>query len=111
MKMVVALIRPEQLPAVKRSLFEAQIPRLTAMNVLGTAPMAEQQMFRGIEKRVTLFQRVRVEVVLNDALVEKAIEAISKGAMETGGHGRIYVLDVHDASTIWTGVRGPKAVS
>jgi len=31
--------------------------------------------------------------------------------METGGHGRIYVLDVHDAVTIWTGVRGPKAVS
>lgn len=111
MKLVYALIRPEQLPAVKHALFEAQIQRLTAMNVLGTAPMAEQQMFRGIEKKVELFQRVRVEVAVNDSMVEKAIDAISRGAMESGGHGRIFVIDLHDAVTIWTGLRGPKAIS
>jgi nitrogen regulatory protein PII len=111
MKLVYALIRPEQLPAVKHALYEAQLNRFTAMMVLGTAPMAEQQMFRGIEKKVELFQRVRIEVAVNDSMVEKVIDAISRGAMETGGHGRIYVVELHDVVTVWTGLRGPKALS
>ena len=110
MKMVIALIRSEQLPAVKDALFDAQIRRLTAMNVLGTAPVAEQQMFRGIEKRVTLFQRVRLEVVVNDSMVEKAIAAISEAANETGGHGKIFIIDLQDAITVWNGMRGPKTL-
>jgi nitrogen regulatory protein P-II 2 len=110
MKLVYALIRPEQLPAVKRALFEAQIHRLTVMNVLGTAPRTEQQMYRGIEKKVSLFQRVRVEIVVNDSMTEKAIAAISAAAMETGGHGKIFIQDIEDSVTIWTGMRGPSSL-
>ena len=110
MKMVIALIRPEQLPAVKRALFEAQIHRLTAMNVLGTAPRAEQQMYRGIERQVTLFQRVRIEVVVTAAMAERAIAAITRGAKETGGHGKIFVQEVQEAITVWNGMRGPQTL-
>ena len=64
MKLVIALIRPEQLPDVKRALFAAQIRHLTATMTLGTAPKSEQQKFRGVEREVSLFQRVRVEVAV-----------------------------------------------
>ena len=111
MKMVIALIRPEQLPAVKQALYDVQIHRLTAMTVLGTAPRAEQVMYRGVKREVTLFNRVRVEIAVNDALVETAIEAITEGAVETGGHGKIFVLDLAEVVTVWNGERGPKALA
>ena len=110
MKMVIAVIRPEQLPSVKDALFEADFKNLTATAVMGTAPKSEQQMFRGVRREVTLFRRVRIEVVLADNLVEKAMEAITQGAKETEGWGHIFVTEVHDAVNIWTGERGPKAL-
>ena len=110
MKVVVAVIRPEQLPAVKQALFDAQIRRLTATTVMGTAPQTEQQMYRGVQREVSLFPRIRVELAVNDSEVETAIDAISRGAHETGGWGRILVQPLDDVVTIWTGVRGPRAL-
>jgi nitrogen regulatory protein PII len=110
MKQVVALIRPEQLPAVKQALFDAQIRHLTATTVMGTAPKSEQQMYRGVQREVSLFRRIRIEVAVTDAQLETAIEAISRGAKETGGWGRIFVQPLEEVVTIWTGVRGPRAL-
>ena len=110
MKLVVAVVRPEQLPAVKQALFDAQIRHLTASTVMGTAPKTEQNMYRGVQREVSLFQRVRVEVAVNDAMVETAIEAISRGAKESGGWGRIMVQPLDEMVTIWTGVRGSNAL-
>ena len=50
MKMIVAILRSEQLPAVKQALFAAQIRKMTVMPVLGTAPNTEQQKFRGVAR-------------------------------------------------------------
>jgi nitrogen regulatory protein PII len=83
MKLVIAVIRPEQLPAVKQALFDAQ---------------------------VSLFRRIEVKVAVNDSQVETAIDAISRGAHDTGGWGRIMVQPLEDVVTIWTGVRGPRAL-
>jgi nitrogen regulatory protein PII len=110
MKLVIAVIRPEQLPAVKQALFDAQIRRITATTVMGTAPQTEQQMYRGVQREVSLFPRIRVELAVNDSELETAIEAISRGAHETGGWGRIMVQPLDDVVTIWTGVRGPRAL-
>ncbi len=110
MKLVVALIRSEQLPAVKQALFDAQIIHLTASTVMGTAPKSEQQMYRGVAREVSLFRRIREEVAVTDAQLETAIEAISRGARETGGWGRIMVQPLEDVVTIWTGVRGSRAL-
>ena len=110
MKLVIALIRPEQLPDVKRALFAAQIRHLTATMTLGTAPKSEQQKFRGVEREVSLFQRVRVEVAVTDAMVEPAVGAIRQGALDSGGWGRIFVVQLADAVTIWTGQRGPETL-
>ncbi len=110
MKMVIALIRPEQLPSVKRALFAAEIRHLTATTTLGTAPKSQQQKFRGVEREVSLFQRVRVEVAVTDAMLETAIGAMRDGAQESGGWGRIFVVELVDAVTIWTGRRGSETL-
>ena len=110
MKLVTALIRSEQLPSVKQALFDVQIRHLTATSVLGTAPKSEQQMYRGVAREVSLFRRVRVEVAVNEEQVEAAIEAITSGAKQAGGWGRIFVTELHEAVTIWTGERGPRAI-
>ena len=76
----------------------------------GTAPKTEQNIYRAVQREVSLFQRVRVEVAVNDAMVETAIEAISRGAKESGGWGRIMVQPLDEMVTIWTGVRGSNAL-
>jgi len=110
MKQVVVYLRPEQLPAVKQALYEAEIRHLTAISVLGTAPKTEQQMYRGVEREVELFRRVRVEVFVQDAMLETTIDAISRGAMESGGFGKIFITELHDVVKIWTGERGTQAL-
>lgn len=110
MKLVIAVIKPEQLPAVKKSLFDAQVRHMTAMPVMGTTTRTEQAMYRGVQREVSLFNRVRLEVAVNDAQLETAIQAISAGAMESGGSGKILVTELTDAVTVWTGLRGPRAL-
>ena len=110
MKFIIAYIRPEQLPSIKDALGDAEFFHFTAMSVLGTAPKAEQRTFRGVEQKVTLFRRVRLEMIVKDYQVEPAIEAISKGAMDSGGAGRIFVAPISDAVKIWTGERNELAI-
>ena len=85
--------------------------KLTATTVMGTAPRTEQRTYRGVEQKVSLFRRVRLEVAVADADVERAIEAISGGAHEVGGWGTIFVTELHDIINIWTGERGPRILS
>jgi nitrogen regulatory protein P-II 1 len=111
MKLIVTILRPEQLPSVKRALFAAGLRNLTASTTMGTAPKSEQQKYRGVAREVSLFPRVRLELVVIDDNTEKAIKAITEGAKETGGWGRIFVTKLDDAVTIWTGDRGDDALS
>jgi len=110
MKFIIAYIRSEQLPAIKSALADAEIFHFTAISVMGTAPKSEQRTFRGVEQKVSLFRRVRLELAVKEAAVEPAIEALSQGAMDSGGAGRIYVIDLKDAVKIWTGERGDRAL-
>ena len=110
MKLVTALIRPEQLPSVKNALFDAQLKHFTATTAVGTGSRTEQEMYRGQQREISLFDRIRVELALNDSSVEQAVEAISAGCMASGGYGRILVTELHDAMTVWTGERGPRSL-
>jgi len=110
MQFIISYIRPEQLPAIKDSLADAEFFHFTAMSVLGTAPKAEQRTFRGVEQKVTLFRRVRLEMMVKDSQVENAIDAISTGAMNSGGAGRIFISPITDAVKIWTGERNELAI-
>jgi nitrogen regulatory protein PII len=110
MKMIVAVIKPEQLPAVKDALFDAEIRHMTATSVKGTVTRTEQQQFRGVKKEVSLVDRIRLELAVNDATVERAVEAITRGAKESGGSGKIFIMNLHDTVTVWTGERGSRAL-
>lgn len=110
MKQLVTVVRPEQLPAVKEELARAELHHLTATTVMGTAPKTEQQIFRGVRREISLFRRVRIELYVQDSEVEKAIEAISKGCMDSGGYGKIFISELVDVVKIWTGERGPRAL-
>ena len=111
MKMVIAIIQPQQLPAVKQALFAAQIKHLSCTNVLGTATEgAEVHMFRGVPHEVSLFQRVRVELALKEEMVDRAVNAIARGAEESGGSGIIFVTELYEVLNVKTGERGEQAV-
>ncbi|MFT5515627.1 MAG: nitrogen regulatory protein PII [Rhodothermales bacterium] len=110
MKQVVAYIRSEQLPAVKRALADAEIHQFTAVSALGTAPNTERQMFRGVEREISLTRRVRVMVAVPDTLLETCIAAITQGAKESGGWGIIFVTELLDVINITTGERGSAAL-
>jgi len=109
--MVVSIIQPQQLPAVKKALFNAGIKHLTVTNVLGTAPEgAAKHRFRGVEYEISLLQKVRMELPLKESMVEPAIEAITRGARESGGFGIIFVIELYDAVVVKTGERGEEVV-
>ena len=109
MKLLIVYLHPEQLPGVKKALLENQIKNFSAMTVMGTASKSEQQMFRGVAREVTLFNRTRLEIGVRDSWLERAIEAIRDGASETGGAGKIFVVELTDVIEI-AGERGSRAL-
>jgi nitrogen regulatory protein P-II 2 len=106
MKLVTALLRSEQFPAVKKALFDADFRRLTATSVMGTAPVTEQNMYRGVAREISLIRRVKVELYVDDEQVELAAKAITQGAKTYGGWGRIFVTNVESNQIIWEGESG-----
>jgi nitrogen regulatory protein P-II 1 len=110
MKLIMTYIRPEQLPDIKEALFEAEIRHFTATMVMGTANKTEQQMYRGVEKEVSLFKRVKLELIVKPSAVEIAINALSRGAMKSGGYGKVFISNIDEVVKLWTGERGTGAL-
>lgn len=110
MKIVIAIIQPQQLPAVKGALFNAQIEHMTCTNILGTATEGAMLVFRGVPHEVTLDQKVRVELAVKDEMVDRTINAIVQGAEESGGFGIIFVTGLHEVINVSTGARGERAL-
>jgi nitrogen regulatory protein PII len=107
MKMIVAIVQPQQLPSIKDSLHAAGLTHMTCTNVLGTvANEHEEYKYRGATQEITLFQKVRIEIAVKDQTLDKAIGAISEGAVESGGAGKIFVTEITDCVTPRTGARG-----
>ena len=111
-KMIVAIIRPDKLGDVKRSLASVGAPSLTVTNVSGRGSQPTKKgQWRGEEYTIDLHQKVKVECVVADIPAEDVVEAIQDGAA-TGepGDGKVFVIDVEDAYQIRTGKRGRDAV-
>ena len=111
-EMVVAMIRPEKLGAVKQALAEVGAPSLTVTNVSGRGSQpAKKGQWRGEEYTVDLHQKVKIECVVADIPADDVVDAIADAA-STGekGDGKVFVLPVSDAIQIRTGKRGPEAV-
>ena len=115
MKMIVAMIRPERLDAVQRALNERDVYLMTVTDVRGCGRQRGfTEVYRGSEFVVRLLPKVKLEIAVNDAFVEAAVEAIVHAARsgETGqiGDGKIFVLPIDDAVRIRTGERGGQAI-
>ncbi len=112
MKKIEAIIKPFKLDEVKEALHEIGIQGITVSEVKGFGRQkGHTELYRGAEYVVDFLPKVKVEVVLEDGLVERAIEAIQQAA-QTGriGDGKIFVSSIDEAIRIRTGERGAEAV-
>ena len=114
MKLIVALIQPNRLEAVKQALNEAEIFRLTVSNVQGYGRQkGHTEYFRGQEYHVNLLPKVQLKIALNDKFVQPCIDAILKGARSNGGQvgdGKIFVTALDDCVRISDGTTGSEAI-
>ena len=112
MKQITAVIKPFKLDEVREALSEIGVTGLTVTEVKGFGRQkGHTELYRGAEYVVDFLPKVKVEAVVPDALVERAIEAIMKAA-RTGkiGDGKIFVRSVEQVIRIRTGEEGEAAV-
>jgi len=112
MKKIEAIIKPFKLDEVREALSEVGVSGLTVTEVKGFGRQkGHTELYRGAEYVVDFLPKVKVEMILGDSLVERAIEAIVKAA-RTGkiGDGKIFVTDVSQVIRIRTGESGEAAV-
>jgi nitrogen regulatory protein P-II 1 len=112
MKKIEAIIKPFKLDEVKIALHEIGATGMTVIEVKGFGRQkGHTEIYRGAEYTVDFLPKVKLEVVLEDALVPRAIEAIQQAARtDKIGDGKIFVFPVEEAVRIRTGERGPDAV-
>lgn len=112
MKLIIAYIQPEKLEAVKRSLNEAEICKMSVTNALGCGQQkGYHETYRGVGMDINLLKKVRMEIAVNDPFVDKAIKAIISAARTgTIGDGKIFVLPMEECYRIRTGETGREAI-
>ncbi|MGE0610187.1 MAG: P-II family nitrogen regulator [Pirellulales bacterium] len=115
MKLIIAIIQPSRLEAVKAALTEVEVFRLTVMDCQGFGRQkGHAEVYRGHEFTINLVRKVQIQIAVNDDFVEPTVEAIIKGGRtgKTGqiGDGKIFVLPLDDCIRIRTGERGGEAV-
>ena len=112
MKLVMAIVKPFKLDAVRESLMEVGIQGLTVSEAKGCGRQKGQtEIYRGAEYNVEFVPKVRIEVVVDDDELERVVEAIRSAALtEKIGDGKIFVLEVAQAIRIRTGETGPEAL-
>ena len=112
MKKIEAVVKPFKLDEVREALSEIGVTGLTVTEVKGFGRQkGHTELYRGAEYVVDFLPKVKVEVVIADALLEKAVDAIIAAA-RTGkiGDGKIFVFDVPQVVRIRTGETGEEAV-
>ena len=112
MRKIEAIIKPFKLDEVKESLQEVGIQGITVTEAKGFGRQkGHTELYRGAEYVVDFLPKVKLEVVVDDSLAERAVEAIQNAA-KTGriGDGKIFVSEVQEAIRIRTGERGAEAV-
>ena len=115
MKLIIAIIQPGQLEAVKAALTDVEVFRLTVMDCQGFGRQKGQtEVYRGHEFTVNLLRKVQLQIAVNEEFVEPTVNAIIQGGRtsEQGaiGDGKIFVLPMDDCIRIRTGERGTEAI-
>ena len=112
MKKIEAIIKPFKLDEVKTALHEVGVTGMTVSEVRGFGRQkGHTEVYRGAEYIIDFLPKVKIEVVLDDALAQRAVEAIQQAARtDKIGDGKIFVYSIEEAVRIRTGERGPDAV-
>lgn len=115
MRLVIAIIQPTRLSAVREALAQIGVTRMTACDAQGYARQKGQtEMFRGVEYKTNLLRKIALEIVVNDDFLERTLETLStfarSGVEGNIGDGKIFVLPVEEAIEISPHTRGPEAV-
>src|SRR5829696_4753393 len=112
MKKIEAIIKPFKLDEVKEALQEVGLQGITVTEAKGFGRQkGHTELYRGAEYVVDFLPKVKIEIVLADDMVEKAVEAIRRAA-QTGriGDGKIFVSSIEEAVRIRTGESGLDAI-
>jgi len=112
MKKIEAIIKPFKLDEVKEALQEIGLQGITVTEARGFGRQkGHTELYRGAEYVVDFLPKVKMELVVQDNLVERTVETIITAA-KTGriGDGKIFVIPVEDAIRIRTGERGDSAI-
>jgi nitrogen regulatory protein P-II 2 len=115
MKLIVAIIQPAKLEAVKATLNEVEVVRLTISDAQGFGRQkGHTEIYRGQEYTVNLLPKVKLEIAVNEDFIEPTITAIIKACRsgEEGrvGDGKIFILPLQECVRIRTGERGGEAI-
>ena len=113
MKLIIAVIQPEELPEIKEELLRRKIYKFTITNAKGQGveyPL--QEVYRGVAHEIKLLNKVRLEIAVNDEFVEPTVKAITKVAKKDGdkGRGKIFILPIEECIRIRTGETGKEAI-
>lgn len=115
MKLILAIIQPSKLDAVKEALYQVEVFRLTVLDVQGFGRQKGQsEVYRGHELTVNMLRKVQLQIAVNEDFVEPTVNAIIAAA-RTGpegriGDGKIFILPLEDCIRIRTGESGPEAI-
>ena len=112
MKKIEAIIKPFKLDEVREALSEIGVMGMTATEVKGFGRQkGHTELYRGAEYIVDFLPKIKLDIVVNDKIVNKVVEAITKTA-RTGkiGDGKIFIYDIEQAIRIRTGEKGDEAV-
>ena len=112
MKLIIAIIKPDRLDAVKEELYKADVNLITVTEVLGHGrQMGVTEVYRGVKEMGNLLRKIQLLIAVNEDFVEPTINAIMKGG-KTGeiGDGKVFVLPLDACIRIRTGERGSPAI-
>lgn len=112
MKKIEAIIKPFKLDEVKQALHDVGVKGLTITEARGFGRQkGHTELYRGAEYAVDFLPKVKIELIIDDSLVQSAVEAIQQAA-HTGkiGDGKIFVFAVEEVIRIRTGEKGAEAI-
>jgi nitrogen regulatory protein P-II 1 len=112
MKKIEAIIKPFKLDEVKNALHEVGVTGLTVLEIKGFGRQkGHTEVYRGAEYIVDFLPKVLIEVIVEDALLTPAVEAVTRAARtDKIGDGKVFVSHIEEAVRIRTGERGADAV-
>jgi len=112
MKKIEAIIKPFKLDEVKEALHEIGLKGMTVLEAKGFGRQkGHTELYRGAEYVVDFLPKVKLEIVVEDEMLDRAVEAIQTSA-HTGriGDGKIFIVPIEDSIRVRTGERGHDAI-